>query len=76
MAAREGMEDYEIFFELAKRADTDPAARKALDAVRALVTIPNKGGRESTDIMPNPDAVIQARVAAGEALAKLMAGTR
>jgi hypothetical protein len=76
MAAREGMEDYEIFFELAKRADTDPAAKKALDAVRALVTIPNKGGRESTDIMPNPDAVIQARVAAGEALAKVMATER
>jgi len=70
MAAREGMEDYEIFHELAKRADTDPAAKKALDGVRALVTIPNKGGRMSTDIMPNPEAVIQARIAAGEALAR------
>jgi len=70
MAAREGMEDYEVFFELAKRADNDPEARRALYQVRALVTIPNKGGRESTDIMPNPDAVIKARIAAGGALAK------
>jgi len=76
MAAREGVEDYEILLELAKRAEADPAAKKALDGVRALVTIPNKGGRESTDIMPNPDAVIQARIAAGQALAKLGAGAR
>jgi hypothetical protein len=73
MAAREGMEDYEIFVQLAKRAGNDPAAKKALERVRSLVNSPNKGGRMSTDIMPDPDAVIQARIAAGEALARLPA---
>ena len=72
MAAREGLEDYEVLYELAQRAEGNPAAQKALDQARALVTIPNRGGRISTDIMPNPDAVLKARTAAGEALARAM----
>ncbi|HJN13860.1 MAG TPA: DUF4091 domain-containing protein, partial [Armatimonadota bacterium] len=70
MACREGIEDYEIFIELAKRAENDPAARAVLDEVKSLVDMPNKGGRYSTDIMPNPDAVMAARVKAGEALGR------
>lgn len=72
MAAREGVEDYEVFHELAKYAQENPIANNALDQVRALVTIPNAGGRNSTHIMPNPDAVLQARIAAGEALSKII----
>jgi len=73
-AAREGIEDREIFSALAEKADSSPACRKALDRVRELVQIPNKGGRYSTSLMPNPEAVMQARVAAGEALARMTGG--
>jgi len=72
MAAREGLEDFEVFAELERRAEGNAAAQRALEEVRELVDMPNKGGRYSTDIMPNPDAVMQARVKAGRALAKLM----
>ena len=69
-AAREGIEDYEIFIALQEHAENDDAARKALERVRELVEMPNPGGRYSTSIMPNPDAVVEARVAAGKALAR------
>jgi len=66
--AREGVEDYEYFVILqdriakAKQRNIDTsAAEAALDAVRALVTIPNAGGYRSTDIMPDPDAVPRVR---------------
>jgi hypothetical protein len=72
MAAREGMEDYELLYELAQHAEGNPAAQQALDDARALVRTPNAGGRISTDIMPDPDAVLQARIAAGEALRRVM----
>ncbi|MBC7287574.1 MAG: DUF4091 domain-containing protein, partial [Armatimonadetes bacterium] len=77
IAAREGVEDYELFYalrEAASRAPNTPAAeaaRKALARINELVQMPNRGGRYSTYIMPDPDAALAARIAAGEALAIL-----
>ncbi len=69
-AAREGVEDYELFLAAQAKADQVAACARALDGVRELVQIPNKGGRHSTSLMPNPTAVQGARVALGEALAQ------
>ena len=69
IAAREGVDDYELFLALSKLADAGNAkAQTALDRVRSLVNMPNRGGRYSTDVMPDPDAVREARIAAGEVL--------
>jgi len=73
VAAREGVEDYEVFQALeAYAADGNEAAQQALARVRELVHVPNRGGRYSTDVMPDPDAVWAARRAAGETLDRLM----
>lgn len=69
VAAREGVEDYELFVALQARAARDKQAAQALQRALALVEMPNRGGRYSTAIMPNPDAVMQARNAAGKAVA-------
>jgi len=72
VAAREGVDDYELFLALNKLADGGNAnAQAALDRVRSLVNMPNRGGRYSTDVMPDPDAVRDARIAAGEVLSRL-----
>jgi hypothetical protein len=42
-----------------------------LDQASALVKMPHSGGRFSTEIMPDPDAVQAARKAAGELLSRL-----
>jgi hypothetical protein len=68
-AAREGIEDYELFLALQAHASHNSAAAKALDQVRQLVQIPNKGGRFSTSLMPVPPAMARARTAVGQALA-------
>jgi len=76
--AREGVEDYDYFMLLQERIakakargmDTSPA-EAALDAVRALVTIPNAGGYRSTDIMPDPDAIPKARRQVAEQIVAL-----
>ena len=75
LAAREGVDDYEVFCRLREQAEAGSAeARKVLERVRSLVTTPNRGGRYSTDIMPDPDAVLAVRVAAGETLSRLSGG--
>jgi hypothetical protein len=72
LAAREGVDDYEVFCRLQKHAEAGSAeAQRALDCVGSLVTTPNRGGRYSTDIMPDPGAVLDARIAAGETLDRL-----
>jgi len=77
LAAREGVDDYEVFCRLRQYAEAGSAeARQALDRVCSLVTTPNRGGRYSTDIMPDPEAVLAARIAAGETLDRLAAGKR
>jgi len=66
--AREGCEDYEFLYLLreriaaAKRAGRDTAAaEQALAAAQELVSIPNAGGRWSTRILPDPDAVLRVK---------------
>jgi hypothetical protein len=71
--AREGCEDYEYLYLLRQRLTAAQAAgrdtatgEQALAAAQELVTIPNAGGRYSTRILPDPDAVlvVKERVAA------------
>ncbi|MBN2312136.1 MAG: DUF4091 domain-containing protein, partial [Candidatus Hydrogenedentes bacterium] len=72
VAARDGVEDFELFRALAKHAEAgNGEARQALDRVRELVRMPNRGGRYSTDIMADPDAVQEARIAVGELVSGL-----
>ena len=73
VAVREGVDDYEIFFALNKFAETgNRDAQKALDKVRSLVKTPHRSASLSTRIMPNPLAIIEARIAAGEVLDRLL----
>jgi len=66
--AREGMEDYEALRILQQRVDEARAAGRktadadaALAAARALVSIPNNGGRFSSELLPDPEAVSRIR---------------
>ncbi len=76
--AREGVEDYEYLQLLGKLVDREqaahrqcPAAQRALDDARRLVPIPNAGGRYSTRILADPEAVYRVRLALGEAIEAL-----
>lgn len=72
VAAREGLDDYEIFLALRAWEEKGSAeAREALDRIRELVQIPNAGGRCSTGLMEDPAAFTAARMAAGEVLSRL-----
>jgi hypothetical protein len=75
---REGIEDYEYLFllrqyiEAAKKQDLDiTAAERYMAAAEELVTIPNAGGLMSTEIMPNPDALVEMRQRIGEEIVRL-----
>jgi len=75
---REGIEDYEYFAilsdliaEARKSGVPTGGARSTLDAVRALVDVPNPGGFRSTDIMPEPDAIPKVRRAVAEQIVAL-----
>jgi hypothetical protein len=66
--AREGVEDYEYLHLLRERtarakASGRPvvAAERALAAAAELVTIPNAGGRFSTQILPDPERLYRVR---------------
>lgn len=73
IAIREGVDDFEIFNALKPYAEQgDPDAREVLNIVRSLVIVPNLGGMLSTSFMPDPAAVCNARVAAGEVLDRLL----
>ncbi len=73
IAVREGVDDYEIFHELDKYAvNGNPEAKEALDKVRSLVIQPHQGGMISTGFMPDPEAVSQVRIVAGEVLDRLL----
>jgi len=67
--AREGAEDYEYLLLLkviaAKGGDRAAAAADLLRKAAELVPIPNAGGRYSSRILPDPDAVSALRRAAG-----------
>jgi len=76
--AREGAEDYEYLRLLrglvakAKSAGRDASAGEAaLRAAGKLVAIPNAGGRYSTRILPDPDAVFRVREQVAPAIEKL-----
>ncbi len=76
--AREGVEDYEYLvllreaIERGKAAGRDVAPAEAtLQQALELVTIPNAGGRYSTKILPDPDAVPRIRRLLGEAIERL-----
>ena len=73
--AREGVEDYEYLYLLrdliakAKAAGRNTTeAEKAMQLASDLVTIPNDGGRYSTKILPDPDAVFRAKEAVAKAI--------
>ncbi|MGD8240337.1 MAG: DUF4091 domain-containing protein [Armatimonadota bacterium] len=66
IAARDGVDDYELFLALRQHADRGSAeAQAALDRVKALVSMQNRGGRYSSYLLKDPDAVQAARMAAG-----------
>ena len=75
--AREGVEDCEYLHLLRRLVSKAPegkakhAGRAALAEAQKLVTIPNAGGRYSTKILPDPDALLRARRAAAEAIERL-----
>lgn len=77
--AREGVEDYEYLYLLRERIARAKAAGKnvsaaeqALARAEDLVTIPNAGGRYSTRILPDPQAVFAVK----EAVAKAVEGLK
>lgn len=77
IAARDGVDDYELFLALRQHADRGSAeARAALERIQTLVQMPNRGGRYSSYIMTDPDAVQAARMAAGNALSRLAGEAR
>ncbi|MCC6446659.1 MAG: DUF4091 domain-containing protein [Armatimonadetes bacterium] len=77
-AVREGAEDYEYYVLLenairqaGKRGINTAEAKRALNAARSLVNIPNAGGMHSTEIMPDPDAVYRVRQAVAVQIVRL-----
>lgn len=73
--AREGVEDYEYLYLLrqlvsqAKAAGQDASlGERALEQAADLVEIPNAGGRYSTKILPDPDALYRVRREIAEAI--------
>lgn len=54
---RDGLEDYEYYIMLDKMARNvkDKAALATLEKIKTLVPIPNSGGRQSAELLPDPD---------------------
>jgi hypothetical protein len=76
--AREGVEDYEYLHLLAslvkkaKEAGRDASiGERALAQADALVSIPNAGGRYSSKVLPDPDAVFTLRQTLADAIEQL-----
>jgi hypothetical protein len=76
--AREGVEDYEYLYRLknlvqqAQAAGRDVSqAEQALAAAAKLVEIPNAGGRYSSKILPDPEALLRARSQLAKAIESL-----
>lgn len=76
--AREGVEDYEYLYllgQLVRTADVGAdraAGERALAAAAMLVEMPNAGGRYSTKILPDPEAVYRVRHAVADAIERLL----
>lgn len=78
--AREGVEDYECLYllrDLVARAqaagEDTTSAQAAMQKANDLVDIPNAGGRYSTKILPDPEAVFRAKEAVARAIEELRA---
>jgi hypothetical protein len=76
--AREGVEDYEYLYLLrrlireAKSAGRDTTqAENAMAEASELVSIPNAGGLQSSNILPDPEAVYRVRRSLAAAIEKL-----
>ena len=70
---REGIDDYEIFLQLKKLAGKGSTeAKQMLDRVNSLVVTPNTGSAISTKLMPDPNAVMDVWIEAGELLDQLI----
>lgn len=67
-ASRDGVEDFCYLELLAARAKDDPPAAALLAEYRALVSIPNAGGRYSSRILPVPERLGALRRRAGDLL--------
>ena len=74
-ASRDGVEDFCYLELLAVRAKDDPQAAALLAEYRALVSIPNAGGRYSSRILPVPERLGALRRRAGDLLARGAPGT-
>ncbi len=72
-ALRDGVEDYAYYTMLEKLANEkdDASAKKILEDVKALVFIPNAGGRMSEHLLPQPERLTYLRWQVGEAIARL-----
>ena len=77
--AREGVEDYEYLHmlrALLARAESGSAAaargQSALDQAASLVPMPCAIGRYSTQILPDPDALLRVREAVAQAIEGLL----
>ena len=68
------MEDYGYYTLLEKLANekNDAEAKKILEDVKALVFIPNAGGRKSEHLLPQPERLSELRRQVGEAITRLM----
>jgi hypothetical protein len=76
--AREGVEDYEYLYLLRQRAAAAreagldvSEARQAMDEASQLIAIPNAGGRYSSAVLPDPDAVMRVRRGVARAVEEL-----
>ena len=73
VAARDGVDDYELALALMKYADLgDGEAMAALDRASRAVSMTKPNGRYSTILMPDPDAIQRARIEVGETLSRLV----
>ena len=77
-AAREGLEDYEYFHLLDRlvaaakeRGQKTAWAEHILAEALSLATMPNRGGRYSTLLLPDPDAVFRRRATIATAIERL-----
>ncbi len=72
LAARGGVDDYELALALQKHAVAgNKEAQAALDRVSRAVAMTRLGGRYSTSLMPDPDEIQAARIELGQVLSKL-----
>ena len=73
-AIRDGVEDYSYYTLLEKLANekNDAEAKKILEDVKALVFIPNAGGRKSEHLLPYPERLSELRRQVGEAITRLV----